>query len=103
MPGERKDMFARVQLAVVTVLGLALVIVMPSLVITASDTANSITLGVLLLAMAALVRLGTRSVPLAPRARSASAATSGQAPPVLGDRVTDPVHHPLRPRAPEQA
>ena len=103
MPGEREDVVARLQRAFVTVLGVALVIVMPPLVITASDTANAITLGVVTLAVAALVRFGTRSVPLAARPRTASACMGGQAPPVLGDRVTDPVHHPLRPRAPGQA
>jgi hypothetical protein len=56
------------------------------------------------MALAALVRLDVRSVALAAAgARSATPPAREAAPLVLTGRVTDPVHHPLRPRAPGMA
>lgn len=81
-------------------LGAALVILLPSQVTTASHAAGSVTVAVLTLAFAALVRFGLRSVAFAARSKTAVPPTDDKAAPVLAGRVTDPVHHPLRPRAP---
>ena len=62
------------------------------------------TLAIVTMALAALVRLDVRSVALAAAGgRSATAPARDAAPLVLTGRVTDPVHHPLRPRAPGMA
>jgi len=80
--------------------GAVLVIVLPSLLTTASDAAGSVTFAVLTLAFAALVRFGRRSVAFAARTKTSVPPTGDKAAPVLPGRVTDPVHHPLCPRAP---
>lgn len=80
--------------------GAALVILLPSLLVTASDAAGSVSLAVLALAFASLVPFGTRRAAFAARTKTGVPRTGDKAAPVLPGRVTDPVHHPLRPRAP---
>jgi hypothetical protein len=83
----------------VTILSAALVFVLPSLLIATSDAAGPVSaLAVLLVGLAALVQFETRSV--AHAARTAEPHPHSEPAPVLPGRVTDPVHHPLRPRAP---
>ena len=87
----------------VTIVSAALVLVLPSLLITTPDAAGSVAaLAVLVLGLAALVQLELRSV-AAHGVRAAELRSHGQPAPVLPGRVTDPVHHPLRPRAPGPA
>ena len=50
-----------------------------------------------------IARLATGFGALAARTVAVAHATGREAPPVLSGRVTDPVHHPLRPRAPGSA
>ena len=81
-----------------------LVMLAPSLLATSAAEATPLTLAIVTMALAALVRLDLRSV--APRCRRPAATPPARAPrrpPVLTARVTDPVHHPLRPRAPGRA
>jgi hypothetical protein len=82
----------------VSTMGAVLVLVLPSLLITAPDAAGSVALALLALAFAALAQLEMRGVARA--SRIAVPATRGEPAPVLPGRVTDTVHHPLRPRAP---
>jgi hypothetical protein len=82
----------------VSTVGAVLVLVLPSLLITAPDAAGSLALAVLAVACAALVQLELRLV--AGSSRMAVPPTRDEPAPVLAGRVTDPVHHPLRPRAP---
>jgi hypothetical protein len=76
----------------------------PSLLATSAAQSTPLTLAIVTMALAALVRLEVRSVALAAAGgRSATAPARDAAPLVLTGRVTDPVHHPLRPRAPGMA
>ena len=59
--------------------------------------------GVLALTLAALVTFGRRGVPLASRVGLAVPLRADAAALLLPGRVTDPTHHPLRPRAPGTA
>lgn len=79
------------------VLGLVLVL-SPSPHATASLSA-----GVLALTLAALVTFGRRGLTLTSRGRLAVPRADNAAPLLLPGRVTDPTHHPLRPRAPGTA
>ncbi len=81
------------------VLGLALAAVLPTLVTAAADTPTA-GVAVLTLALAALLALATRQVLLAACLRPVALIAASGPPPLLPGRVTDPVHHPLRPRAP---
>ncbi len=95
-----EDATARAWVVLATMLGATLAILLPSQLTTASHAAGSVTLAVITLAFAALVRFGVRSVAFAARTKTAVPPTDDKAAPVLAGRVTDPVHHPLRPRAP---
>ena len=85
----------------VSAVGAMLVIVLPSLGMTAPATAGSAAVAVLALAVAGLVRSQLWCVAGALRPITAAvASTRGEPAPMLPGRATDPVHHPLRPRAP---
>jgi hypothetical protein len=55
---------------------------------------------VLSLALAALLAIATRHLFLAVGLRPVVAVVTSGPPPTLSGRAADPVHHPLRPRAP---
>ena len=85
----------------VSAVGAMLVIVLPSLGMTTSATAGSAAVAVLALAIAGLVRSEVWCVAGALRPiTAAEASTRGGPAPMPPGRATDPVHHPLRPRAP---
>lgn len=84
----------------VSAAGAVLLVVLPSLGMIAPDPAGSAVLAVLALAFAMLVQSEIRCLLGCSRPMAAVAATRGQPTPMLPGRVTDPVHHPLRPRAP---
>ena len=92
---------ARVLLA--GVVGAALVCLLPTLLATAVDMPAAVTLAVVVLVLAGIAQLGNRVGVLAARIMPATQLTGREAPLVLAGRVTDPVHHPLRPRAPGTA
>ena len=78
-----------------------LVLLLPSLV--AADTPAAVGLAVMAMALVAIVRFGASFGALSALTSTAAYATRREAPPLLPGRATDPVHHPLRPRAPGTA
>lgn len=81
-------------------LGGVVALLLPSLLIPAPDATGLAALAVASLALCALVRFGPRRLALVGSSRGAVPASVGEAIPVSPGRVTDPTHHPLRPRAP---
>lgn len=81
------------------VLGLALAAVLPTFAPATAGTPSS-GVAVLTLALAALLVLAARQLLLAAGLRPVATVVASGPPPLLSGRVTDPVHHPLRPRAP---
>lgn len=88
----------RTSLVLATVLGGLLALLLPLLA--GPDLAGSATLAVVTLAFAALTRFGLHGVARTTGTGAASPATLRRTVPVLHGGVPDPVHHPLRPRAP---
>jgi hypothetical protein len=91
---------ARLRLRLALVVGGTLMLLTPSLFAATWDAPSAAVLMAVALALAAVaVLLSHVATPvpgaLAPRSRAADDAL-----PVLASRVTDPLHHPLRPRAP---
>jgi hypothetical protein len=72
----------------------------PSLLGAGTDGPAAVTLAALALVFAAAVRLRSRSLVLVVSSGNATQPIRDGARPVLPSRVTDPIHHPLRPRAP---
>ena len=64
---------------------------------------SSVGLAMVALVLAVLVRRGDHGAVLASRTVPTRFPATREASPVLTCRVTDPVHHPLRPRAPGPA
>ena len=87
--------------ALETAMGAALVLLLPSLVTT--DTPAVLGIAVVALALAAIVRFAASFDALAARTPTATYSTRRDVLPLLPGRATDPVHHPLRPRAPGTA
>ena len=83
-------------------LGAVLMLIVPSLLATGADSSGVLALAVVALAAAALVLVVGVDV-LAARALVAVRTTGPGVTPALSGRVTDPTHHPLRPRAPGSA
>ncbi len=97
------DVTTRRRVALVAMGTAALALLAPLLFLTAVDSSAAISLAVVTLVLAALVRLEGHGASLAARAVVTASPTAGETPPVLTGRITDPVHHPLRPRAPGTA
>lgn len=94
------DATARIRVLLTLMVGAVLAIVLPALLTTAAD-APSTAATVLTLALAALLVLGMVFwVSPAGCSRASVRLGGDRPPPVLSGRVTDRVHHPLRPRAP---
>lgn len=95
-----EDAVGRVLLVLTVMVGTVLAIVLPALLTTAMD-APSTAVTALTLAVAALLVLGMVFWVSPAGCSRASARFGGDSPPpLLSGRVTDRVHHPLRPRAP---
>jgi hypothetical protein len=103
MSRAREDIAAPSGVTLATLVGALVAVLLPSLLFTASDTAGLVTIVVLALAVAALAGSGVRCVNLAAGAVLSGPRRRDRLSPVLPDRATDPVHHPLRPRAPGTA
>ncbi|MET0998737.1 MAG: hypothetical protein ABWX73_08505 [Marmoricola sp.] len=84
-----------------SVLGVVLAVLLPSLLVT-TDLPLSATLALLTLALAGLAALGALGLARSSTLVAAGATDDGDVL-LLPGRVTDPVHNPLRPRAPGQA
>jgi hypothetical protein len=93
------DAAARVRLALAWLVGGTLVLLMPSLAVTA-DVPSAAVLVALVVATAAMVVLGRHVAVTLPGVLALRPPTVDEPPQVLAGRVTDPLHHPLRPRAP---
>ena len=100
-----EDATARPRVALVSMVAVTLALLAPSLLATATatDASGTVTLAVLMLAVASLVRFGHRRGAVASRGAAAIAPTGDGPPPPVAGPVTDPMHHPLRPRAPGSA
>ena len=80
--------------------GAAFALVLPPLLAAGVEGPATVTLAVLALALAAIARHGSGFGALTARTVATARFTGHQPPPMLTGRVTDHVHHPLRPRAP---
>jgi hypothetical protein len=100
-----EDAIARPRVALVGIVAVTLAILAPSLLATATatDASGTVTLALLMLALASLVRFARRGGAVAARATAATAPTGDEPPPSVSGLVTDPMRHPLRPRAPGSA
>jgi hypothetical protein len=76
---------------------------MPTLLTVGTDVPSAVTAAALALMFAAVPLLCSRHVVLRVAAQRPTYAPADGAAPVLRGRATDPVHHPLRPRAPGPA
>jgi hypothetical protein len=85
----------------IALLGTAAALVL--LVLPTPDLAATLSVGVLALTLAALTSFSLRGVALTSRTPVTVPSVGDPAPPALPGRVTDPTHHPLRPRAPGTA
>jgi hypothetical protein len=95
-----EDATVRPRVALASMVTVTLAILAPSLTATATDASTTVTLALLMLAIASLVRIGRRVGAVASRGVAATAPTGDGPPPPVAGPVTDPMHHPLRPRAP---
>jgi hypothetical protein len=94
-----RDRTTSLRLVLALAVGSAVALALPSLTIT-GQTAPSVALATLALAVASMVRVGT-VVAVRPPARSSYAAVEHSEQPLhRPGRVTDPSHHPIRTRAP---
>ncbi|MGN6331160.1 MAG: hypothetical protein ACTHOD_05835 [Motilibacteraceae bacterium] len=92
-----EDATARVLMLLTVAVWLGLATLVPALF--ASDGPNTATV-VLALALAALMAIVLSQVRSNAAVGPVAACAGHRPPPLLTERVTDPVHHPLRPRAP---
>ena len=105
MSRASEDATARPRVALGSMVAVTLALLAPSLLATATatDASGTVTLAVLVLAVGSLLRLGHRGGAVASRGVAATAPTGHGPPPPVAVLVTDPKHHPLRPRAPGSA
>ena len=94
---------SRAWVAVTFLTSSVLILLLPSLLMVSSDTAGSVALAVAALGFSSLCRFEMRHLPLVSRTRAMAVPRRAAVDPVLPGRVTDRVHHPLRPRAPGRA
>lgn len=91
----------RIRLALaVLVSGSAALLLPPALAPTEGAPSGVVLAMVALAAVAAVVRLTSLVTPAVPTGLTGLSDATAGPPPFLAARVTDPVHHPLRPRAP---
>ncbi|MGH3458810.1 hypothetical protein [Aeromicrobium sp.] len=102
MSGMTAGLTPRLQSALAVVLGSVAALLMPSLSATTMDAASAVVLAALVVAMAT-VGLSSHVAILVARAIAPPLCTVDDAPVFLAGRVTDPVRHPIRPRAPGMA
>jgi hypothetical protein len=98
MSGIVEHLVRRTSIALMTTAGALLLLALPT-----PDLAASLSVGALALTLAALVSFGLRGVTLTSRTTVVVPTSGDPAPPMLPGRATDPLHHPLRPRAPGTA
>ena len=86
--------------ACVGALVVLLAALLPAATWSASDPAGAVALGALTLALVSLVRVGLWCVALLLAVGTAAHRPVDRLVPPTAGRITDPAHHPLRPRAP---
>ena len=91
---------ARLRLALALVVGGALTLLMPSLLASTADGSPAAVFVAVALAVAAVAVLLIHVTTPVPGTMTPRSGAADQSAPVLTARVTDPQHHPLRPRAP---
>lgn len=97
-----EDATTRILVALGVLVSGVLSIALPSLLTIPTDP-SSTAVALLALAFAALLGFGMCWMALAARSVAAVLPTGDAPPVVLPGRVTDPAHHPIRPRAPGPA
>jgi hypothetical protein len=100
MSKAQEDASARARVLLAGMVSAALVLLLPSLLATSGDAPAMVGLAVVALALAAMVRFGASYGALSAGTLTAPCPTRRETLPLLPGRATDPVHHPLRPRAP---
>ena len=91
---------ARLRLALALVVGGVVALLMPSLLATTMDAPSAALMVAVTIALAAVAGLNSLIATSMPRALAPQPRTADETPSFLAARVTDPLHHPLRPRAP---
>jgi hypothetical protein len=102
MSQARADATVRARAMLALLVGAALAVLLPTMV-AGPGTTSGTAAAVLTLALAALVGLAMLGTALAVQSGATSLPAARAPLPVLAGRVTDPTHHPLRPRAPGSA
>ncbi|WP_134766633.1 hypothetical protein [Nocardioides sp. 1609] len=97
--GGTTSVIAQLRATLALALAAAFALVVPSIAAT-TDTSATVALAVVALAAAALASGSAASGVVQLRTTAIATATRRVPPVALTSRVTDPVHHPLRPRAP---
>jgi hypothetical protein len=89
----------RVEVALTVMAGFVLAAVLPVMLTSTADPSGTAA-AVLALAVTVLFAVGMRRFSLPTPVHAALPPAADGVPPVLPGRITDPLHHPLRPRAP---
>jgi hypothetical protein len=92
----------RLRFALAITVGGMVAVLTPSLLATTVD-APAVVLAALMVALAAAAGLNHHVATFATLAMASPPRASNDVPVYLAGRVTDPVHHPIRPRAPGMA
>jgi len=93
----------RLRVALVIMAGAAVSLMLPVLVAPTVDSSTSMVLAALVMACVAAARLNSHVATSVARVSAPSSRSADGAPMLLAGRVTDPIHHPIRPRAPGMA
>jgi hypothetical protein len=91
---------ARLRFALAVLLGGAVALLMPSLFATTVDSPSAVVLAAVAAAVAAMFGPHSRVAASVARVLVPQPRAAEDTPAFLARRVADPVHHPLRPRAP---
>jgi hypothetical protein len=100
MPGA---VTPRLRFALAIMAGSAVAVLIPSMSATTMDAPATVLLAALGMALAAAVHLNSHVARLVARAVAPPYRTPDDVPLFIAGRITDPVHHPIRPRAPGMA
>jgi hypothetical protein len=90
----------RLRVWVALLLGTAIILLVPSLTASTADASSAVLLAALVTALAAALAVNGSVATLLATSVTAPARFADRVPALMADRVTDTIHHPLRPRAP---
>src|SRR5215213_863828 len=100
---RRDETGALLRLVPVVMVGGAVALLLPSLLAATVDGPSAVVLAAVAMAVVAVIRLNSYATTVLARASTPRPPTRDEALVLLAGRVTDPLHHPLRPRAPGRA